>query len=64
MDQTPTTTRTFYVLRYREDVDIDLRKHNQTLGRFGSWLDADEERERRLAAGLLEVVGPRTREVA
>lgn len=51
---------TFYVLRYRSEVPLDRRKHAQTFGRFATWVDADDERERREHAGLLEAVGPRT----
>lgn len=63
MDTATAAASPFWVLRYRDDVDIDLRKHAATLGRFGSWLDADEERDRRPAAALLEVQGPRTERV-
>lgn len=46
----------FYALRYASEVPLEQRKHAQTLGRFESWVEADEERERRAHARLLEVV--------
>lgn len=54
----------FYVLRYTDHVPVDHRKHAHTLGRFESWVDADDARVRGAVAELLEVVGPRTAEVA
>ena len=49
----------FYALRYQEHVPVDRRKHADTLGRFDTWLDADDARLLQPNADLLEVVGPR-----
>jgi hypothetical protein len=54
-----TTPGSFYALRYRPEVKIDQRKHAHTLGRWPTWADADDARERTPVSGLLEVVGPR-----
>lgn len=51
---------TFYVIRYTEHVPVDHRKHAHTLGRFDSWVSADDARVSSPVAELLEVVGPRT----
>lgn len=49
----------FYVLRYVPDVEVRQRKHVHTLGRFPSWVDAEDARLVSPVAVLLEVVGPR-----
>lgn len=35
---------TWHVLRYRPEVPMDRRAHSATLGRFSTWLDAEEKR--------------------
>jgi hypothetical protein len=51
-----TESREHYTLRYLPHVPFDVRKHAQTLGRWSEWVDAEDERERRPDADLLEVV--------
>lgn len=47
---------TFHALRYRPEVPLNRRKHGPTLGRFESWIDAEDARVERFNAELLEVV--------
>ncbi len=35
---------TFYVLRYSPDVPMDQRPHEPTVGRFATWLEAEDRR--------------------
>lgn len=35
---------TFYVVRYLPEIPMDRRKHPATLGRFPTWLDAEDHR--------------------
>lgn len=46
----------FYALRYLPEVMLKDRKHQQTLGRFETFADADDARVARPASDLLEVV--------
>lgn len=49
---------TFYALRYVDGTPLSDRKHEHTLGRFPTWLDAEDARESRpkTVADKLEVV--------
>ena len=46
----------FYALRYLPLVPLTKRKHEPTVGRFETWLDAEVARETRPGKDLLEVV--------
>lgn len=47
---------TFYALRYLATVPLKKRKHGPTVGRFETWIDAEDERLMRHGSDLLEVV--------
>lgn len=46
----------FHALRYLPTVPLKERKHVPTLGRWDSWLEAEDARLLLPTAGLLEVV--------
>lgn len=46
----------FYALRYLPGVPLNQRKHAPTVGRWETWLDAEDARLARPTADLLEVV--------
>lgn len=45
-----------YVLRYVAGTPLKDRPHSETLGRWPSWVDAEEARERSPRRDQLEVV--------
>lgn len=46
----------FYALRYLPEVPLKERKHAATVGRFETWLDAEDARAASAKAHQLEVV--------
>lgn len=46
----------FYALRYLPHVAVKDRKHEHTLGRFDTWVEADDARVLTPVADVLEVV--------
>lgn len=47
---------TYFALRYVAGIPVDQRKHEFTLGRWATWIDADDARLLNPAQNLLEVV--------
>ena len=47
---------TFYALRYVAGVNLQDRKHADTVGRWASFEDADAERVKKKRPDILEVV--------
>jgi hypothetical protein len=49
-------TGSFYAVRYQAQVALKHRKHAPTVGRFETWVDAEDHRLAQFNSDLLEVV--------